>query len=287
MIEVREEVTPRWTFRLPARGGADGVTRYRGGVLQRLVHVGAEPVVVRVAQPGRDRVLFGAKATDETTATRAIERMRFALSVDDDLSEFYERFRDDPLIGSSVRSRPQLRCSRRPEPFEALAWAICEQLIDFPRAAAIERRIVRRLGRRCDRSGLVDLPDAGRLSRTSPALLQSFDLSHGRALALTKVAREVATGRADLADPDHETAWRRLRRIPGVGSWTLSVLAQQGQGRYDVMLAGDLGFVKLVGRLLNDGDPDARANEQQVLDYFERFGEWKGLASVHALRVGA
>jgi len=141
--------------------------------------------------------------------------MRFALSVDDDLSEFHERFRDDPLIGSSVRSRPHLRCSRRPEPFEALAWAICEQLIDFPRAAAIERRIVRKLGRRCVRSGLLDLPDADRLSRTSPALLQSMDLSHGRAIALTKVAREVASGRADLGDPDHENAWRRLRKIPG------------------------------------------------------------------------
>jgi 3-methyladenine DNA glycosylase/8-oxoguanine DNA glycosylase len=272
-------------FRLPARGGADGVTRCRGGVLQRLIHVDGEPVVVRVAQPGRERVLFGAKARDEAKAETAIRRMRFALSVDDDLSEFHDRFRDDPLIGSSVRSRPHLRCARRPDPFEALAWAICEQLIDFPRAAAIERRIVRRLGRRCARSGLLDLPDAERLSRTSPAMLQSMDLSHGRALALTKVAREVASGRADLADPDHESAWRRLRKIPGIGSWTLSVLAQQGQGRYDVMLAGDLGFIKLVGRLLNDGDPYARATEQQVLDHFARFGEWKGLASVHALRA--
>ena len=118
-------------------------------------------------------------------------------------------------------------------------------------------------------------------------MLQSFDLSHSRAITLVKVAREVSSGRADLGDPDHENAWRRLRKIPGVGSWTLSMLAQQGQGRYDVMLAGDLGFIKLVGRLKNDGDPDARATEQEVLDYFEPYGEWKGLASAHALRVGA
>ena len=287
MIEVREEVTPRWTFRLPTRNGADGVARFRGGVLQRLIHVGDEPVVVRVAQPGRERVVFGAQASDKMTASKAIERMRFALSVDDDLREFHDRFRDDPLIGPSVRARPHLRCSRRPQPFEALAWAICEQLIDFPRAAAIERRIVRRLGRRCSHSGLLDLPATKELSRTSPALLQSFDLSHGRAITLVKVAREVASGRADLDDPDHESAWRRLRKIPGVGSWTLSMLAQQGQGRYDVMLAGDLGFVKLVGRMKNDGDPNARVGEQEVLDFFEPYGEWKGLASAHALGAGA
>jgi 3-methyladenine DNA glycosylase/8-oxoguanine DNA glycosylase len=285
MVELREEVTPRWTFRLPARGGADGVTRFRGGVLHRLLHVGGEAVVVRVAQPARDRVVFGAKAKDDANAARAIERMRFALSIDDDLRDFYDRFRDDPLIGPSVRARPHLRCSRRPAPFEALAWAICEQLIDFPRAAAIERRIVRKLGRSCARSGLVDLPTAETLGETSPALLQSLDLSHGRALALVKVAREVACGRADLDSSDHESAWRRLRAIPGIGSWTLSVLAQSGQGRYDVMLAGDLGFIKLVGRLRNGGDPHARATERDVLDFFKPYGEWAGLASIHALRV--
>ena len=62
------------------------------------------------------------------------------------LREFYELFRDDPLIGPSVRSRPHLRVTRRVDPFEALAWAICEQLIEYERAAAIERQIVWRLG---------------------------------------------------------------------------------------------------------------------------------------------
>ena len=72
--------------------------------------------------------------------------MRFALGVDDDLRPFYDRFRSDPLIGRSVRARPHLRVIRRPDPFEALAWAICEQLIEAERAEAIERRIVARLG---------------------------------------------------------------------------------------------------------------------------------------------
>ena len=72
--------------------------------------------------------------------------MRFALAVDDDLRPFYERFRFDPLLGRAVRARPLLRVRRRPEPFEALAWAICEQLIEAERAAAIQRRIVAALG---------------------------------------------------------------------------------------------------------------------------------------------
>ena len=62
--------------------------------------------------------------------------MRIALGVDQDLRAFHERFRFDPLIGRAVRSNPALRAPGRPDPFEALIWAICEQLIEFERAAA-------------------------------------------------------------------------------------------------------------------------------------------------------
>ena len=64
---------------------------------------------------------------------------------------------------------------------------------------------------------------------------------------MIKAAREVATGRVDLTQ--HEPTWRRLRRIPTIGSWTLECLAFHGQGRDDMLPAGDLAYVKLVGRL--------------------------------------
>jgi 3-methyladenine DNA glycosylase/8-oxoguanine DNA glycosylase len=249
-----------------------------------LLHLDGRAAVVRVAQTGPDRVLFGAQAPDEATARRAIERMRFALGVDDDLRAFHERFRDDPLIGASVRARPWVRVTRRPEPFEALAWAVTEQLIEFVRAAEIQRRIVRRWGRRCPRTGLRDAPDAPTLSRVGPAELQACDLSAGRALALIRCAREVASGRVNLYDPDHERGWARLRRIPGVGAWTLEVLALTGQGRYDQLPAGDLNYLKLVGRLRSGGDPHARATEEDVRALFAPYGEWAALAAAHLSR---
>jgi 3-methyladenine DNA glycosylase/8-oxoguanine DNA glycosylase len=287
MVEIRTEVEPAWAFRMPVGATADGVSRRRNGVRQRLLHVGDSPVVVRVAQTAADRVLFGAQAPDEQAGLAAIGRMRFALGVDDDLSAFHERFRDDPLIGASIRARPWLRVTRRPEPFEALAWAITEQLIEFVRAAAIQRRLVRRWGRRCPRTGLRDAPGARALSRVAPAELQSCDLSAGRALALIRCAREVESGRVDLHAPDHERGWERLRRIPGIGSWTREVLALQGQGRYDQLPAGDLNYLKLVGRLQTGGDPHARATEDDVRELFAPYGEWAALAAAHLSRSPA
>jgi len=284
MVEVRTEVEPAWVFRMPVGGTADGLSRRRNGVRERLLHLDGRPAVVRIAQTASDRVLFGAQAEDETTAQRAIERMRFALGLDDDLRAFHERFRNDPLIGPSVRARPWVRVTRRPEPFEALAWAITEQLIEFVRAVEIQRRIVGRWGRRCVRTGLRDAPDAQALSRVAPAELQSCDLSAGRALALIRCAREVASGRVDLHAPDHERGWQRLRSIPGIGSWTLEILALTGQGRYDQLPAGDLNYLKLVGRLQSGGNPHARATEEDVRALFAPYGEWAALAAAHLSR---
>ena len=286
------ELRPRWPFRLP-RAGTDGVVRRRGAFLERLVHVEGRPVVVRAAQPSADRVVLRAAPSEELPSAEAraaceeaIARMRFALALDDDLRPFWESFRHDPLIGPSLRARPHLRVGRRTDPFEALAWAICEQLIEYSRAMVIERRIVARLGRRCERSALRDLPSAGTLAAVAPAELESLGLSAGRSLALRRAAREVASGRADLRGPDHERAWARLRAIPGIGGWTIDVLALHGQGRYDRVPAGDLAYLKWAGRLLR-GRPGARAEEHEVRELLAPYGRWAGLAGAHALRAGA
>ena len=276
--------------------GRDGVTRRRGGVIERLLHdEQGEPVVVRMAQTAPEAVLFGARALSRESAEYGIARMRFALGVDDDLREFRQRYAGDPLIGGSVRKRPWLRVRRRPQPFEALVWAVCEQLIEYERAAAIQSRLVTRLGRRWAgggqeqaqeawASGLRDLPTAATLGGVAPATLESCDLAAARAIALRRAAREVASGRVQLHGADEllERGWRRLRAIPGIGAWTVEVLALCGQGRYDQLPAGDLGLLKLAGRMLSGGDPRARASEAQVRELFVPYGEWAGLAAVHA-----
>jgi 3-methyladenine DNA glycosylase/8-oxoguanine DNA glycosylase len=281
-VELLLEVTPAGPFRLGRRSGMDGVLRCRNGVLERLLHHGDEPVRVRVAQASSGEVLFAASASSQAAAHHGIERMRFALGVDDDLNDFQRRFADDPLIGRSVRARPWLRVRRRPEPFEALAWAICEQLIEYERAAAIQRRVVRTFGPRCpDGSGLRDVPAPRALAAAAPAKLQSLDLGGARARTLVRTAREVALGRVDLHDEDPRRAWRRLRAIAGIGPWTVEMLALRGQGRHDQLPAADVGLLKYVGRKLSGGDPRARADEAQVRDFFARYSGWAGLAAVH------
>jgi DNA-3-methyladenine glycosylase II len=274
--ELRVEVRPPWPFRL--RGGSmDGLLRRRGAGLQRLLHRDGAPVHVAVIQPARDRVIFGARAASETDAMWGIRRMRFATGVDEDLRPFHDAFRDDPVIGRAVRSAPELRPRRTPLPWEALAAAICEQLIEFERAVAIQRRIIAALGTRCPVTGLRDAP--------APARLAAMDLAPARAITLRAAAAEVASGRVDLLAADPMPGWRRLRAIRGIGPWTLEMLAFHGQGHHDRVPATDLGYLDLVGRLTT-GNPRARAGEDEARAFFEPYGAWKGLAGEY-LRLAA
>lgn len=278
---ARETARPRWGhFALP-RAGLDGLLRRRGGGLVRLVHAGEEPVAVAVAQPRGGPVVLAARAATDAAARHGIARVRFALGVDDDLAPFHARFRDDAVIGRAVRAFPGLRPMRRPEPFEALAWAVTEQLIDMDRAVAIQRRLIRAFGRRCPRSGLRDAPSPAALAAAAPAQLAALDLAPKRALALRRAAAAVANGRVDLGGHD----LRRLAAIPEIGTWTLECLALHGQGRLDVVPAGDLGYLKLVGRLAT-GHPRAVADEAEVRGFFARYAPWAGLAGEY-LRFAA
>ena len=260
----------------------DGLVRRRGAALQRLLRVGGEPVLVGIVQPAADRVLFAARAPTESAARAAIARMRFATGVDDDLRPFYDRFRDDPVIGRSVRSNRGLRVRRQPQPWETLLGAITEQLIELQRAMAIQRRMIAAFGYRCPATGLRDAPTPAAIAALAPARIVAFDLAPKRAIAMRRVAGEVAAGRVDL----HAHDVRRLLAIRDIGPWTVEMLALHGQGRMDVVPAGDLGFLKIVGRLL-DGNPRARADEAEVRGFFERYAEWKGLAGVHLMHAAA
>jgi 3-methyladenine DNA glycosylase/8-oxoguanine DNA glycosylase len=266
--------------------------RIRGGVVTRLLHVEGSPILVRAWQPAADRVVFRAEAVDPGLLTAptppramaapagpeqlslAIERMRFALAVDDDLKGFHRRFRRDPLLGPLLRRRPGFRVLRRPWPWEALAWAVVEQLIESERAARIERRIVGHWGSRLggDRDAMRDVPDAAAIAGRAPAELQSMDLSSRRAVALRTVARAVAGGRCDLADPDDD---RRLLRVPEIGPWTVQRLGLCGRGEPDSLPAGDLMYIKLVGRLAGLG---RRATVAEVEEFYAPYAPFRGLA---------
>jgi 3-methyladenine DNA glycosylase/8-oxoguanine DNA glycosylase len=294
VAEVRVE--PRWPVRLPRRGGRDGVTRTWRDVHERLLHVDSCPVRVRAWHSTAGGIRIRAEAIDPDTVTDvvacgdrraagpaelklAIERMRFAFSLDDDMGGFFRAFSRDPLLGPVIHRKPWVRPRRRPWPWEALAWAITEQLIESSRAAEIQRRLVYRWGPRArvGSRSLRDVPSPEMTAGRAPAEIASMDLTEARALALVRCAREVAAGRADLSDAASDA---RLLRIREIGPWTVQSVGLRGRGDPDSLPAGDLAYVKLVGHLAGLG---RRATVEEVEEFYAPYEPYRGLAGSFSL----
>jgi 3-methyladenine DNA glycosylase/8-oxoguanine DNA glycosylase len=272
----------------------------RGGVAARLLHVGGSPVCVRAWQPARDRIRFRAEAVDPGKVSRpqiaaapaggtagkeqleeAVARMRCALWVDVDLGDFHRRFRRDPLVGPLIRRMPAFRPQGRPWPWEALAAAVVGQLIEAERAALIERRIAGRWGPRLGegRGALRDVPGPSAIAGRAPAELEQMDLVGKRAIALRRLARDVAAGRCRIDDAEGDA---RLLAMPQIGPWTVRCLGLFGRNELDSLPAGDLGYIKLIGRLAGLG---RRATIAEVEEFYAPYEPYRGL--VGALTLSA
>jgi DNA-3-methyladenine glycosylase II len=275
-------------------GGSGETRRDRAGVLHRLLHIDSVPVLVRCWQKRSGEVVFRADGipalSDGAEASRerleeAVERMRFSLAIDDDLSGFYAEFKNDRLLGPVIRRKPWIRQRRTPTPWGALVRAITKQLIEASRGAQIERAIVRRWGTRWERDepgrpdlyALWDTPGAETIEQVGVAELVACDLAEKRAVAMIKCAREVSAGRTDLTDPRDD---RRLLSIRNIGPWTIQCLGQDGRGDFDSLPAGDLGYVKLVGYLAGLG---RRATIPEIEEFYEPYRGFRSLAGQYSL----
>ena len=138
------------------------------------------------------------------------------------------------------RSSATGRSGSRPSPTAALR-AMCGQLIESSRAAAIER-----VDPAAAAASAVATRDA--LCRLSPAELRRHGLATRRAARRSSgCVRSLDLER--LRDHDTDVVLQRLSRERGIGPWSVGVIALEGLGRYDHGLVGDLGLVKLLSAL--------------------------------------
>jgi 3-methyladenine DNA glycosylase/8-oxoguanine DNA glycosylase len=185
------------------------------------------------------------------------------LALHDDTSGFHRRFERDPLLGATARALVGYRPLRLATVTHAALRAVCGQLIEAGRAAAIERSILRRLG------SPVVTREA--LAQLSPSDLRRHGLATSRATTLVRLVRSLDLER--LREHDTDVVLQRLGRERGIGPWSIGVIALEGLGRYDHGLVGDLGLIKLMASL--QGRWVEAGETAELLAPYE---EWQGLA---------
>jgi len=269
---IEAEVRPRgpYSLRLSCRLASDATRTFRDDVLTAALPGARGPELVYARQrPDGTVQLVGATA-------EGVERLRACLGLDEDHAPFLRRFRDDRMVGPSLRHLRGLRPTAVGSVAQSLLRALCGQLIQSSRARAIERGIVRAAAPAIGPSGLRAPPGCAELARFAPADLRRLGLHARRGATLVRICRELELER--LRGLPTDAAAARLQRERGLGPWSVGVICLQGLGRRERGLEGDLGLVKLLSELRG-----RRVEAWETAELLEPYGEWAGLASVYLL----
>ena len=135
-----------------------------------------------------------------------------------------------------------------------LIGSISAQQVNLAFAFATRARLVRRYGTPVEFEGttVYAFPAPAALADAPPSELRAMQFSERKAEYIVGLARELATGRLDLAAlataPD-EAVIARLTEIRGLGRWSAEWFLARGLGRPDVCPADDLGVRRAVEAL--------------------------------------
>lgn len=265
------------------RWGDDLVDRWDGTTLLRTVRVGgiAVPYALRplgtVAAP-RAEVMVG-DAAQRAAIEREVRGM-FVGAPDGALAQLAAR---DPVVAGLAERHLGVRPILITDGLTAIIRSISAQQVNLTWAATTRRRLAEAYGERhaLGEHSVYSL-GAARLAEATVADLRALQFTTRKAEYMIAVAREILAGALDfdaLASWPDAAVVERLVALRGIGRWTAEWYLARTLGR-PVVVAGDLGVRKAVGRAYLDG---AMPSEERVRELTAHWGAAAGVVQEIAL----
>lgn len=200
-----------------------------------------------------------------------LDRLHQIVGLEDDPSSFRPA---DPLVADLHRRRPGMRFGKTQLVFDALLVAICSQKVTGREAGRAINGLYRRFSDPAPGPNphLKLPPDPSRIAEAPYHAFHDLHLEKRRADVLRQVASK-SPDIDDLATSDIEVAAQRLRRMPGVGVWTVAETLSVSHGDPDRVPVGDYHIKHLVVYHLTGRD---RGTDEEMLELLEPFRPHRG-----------
>jgi AraC family transcriptional regulator of adaptative response / DNA-3-methyladenine glycosylase II len=240
-LPFRAPLTPDNLFGHLAATAVPGVEEWRDGAYRRTLRLPRGPGVVTL-RPLPDHVGCQLALTDLRDLSTAINRCRRMLDLDADPLAVDDLLRGDPLLASLVDKNPGRRVPRTVDPAEFAVRAVLGQQVSTAAARTHAGRLVVTHGEPIadPGGGLTHLfPDPAALAALNP---DSLAFPQARRRTITRLIAALAADDVDLGPGnDWERARAQLAALPGLGPWTVEVIAMRALGDPDAFPATDLG----------------------------------------------
>jgi len=263
---------------VPGLEEVDGRT-FRRSLRTRTGRVVVMSLTARASEPV---VALGVAVDEPTELASVVQAARRLFDLDADPASIDGVLARDPALGRSVRSTPGLRLPGAAEPFEQAVRTVLGQQVSVAGARTFSARLIAEFGDALDHpAGSVThvFPEAPTLAE---ARLDRIGLTRARAETVRRLAEAVAVGKLDLSgDGDLDDTLAALDEIPGIGPWTLELVAMRVLRHPDAFPEGDLGVRRGAEALGLPATPAA------VRARSESWRPWRGYAVMHLWRAAS
>ena len=198
----------------------------------------------------RHEVELRASASLAAHAAQLVEAARHALDLDADPAHMA------PLLATLATMHPAaaigagLRMPGSFDGFETAARIVLGQQVTVAAARTLTRRLVDRFGAPVDTPWPVlnrAFPDAATIAAATPDSIGELGIVRQRVGALQALARAVVDGLPLHRGAPLAGTQAALLALPGVGDWTVQLLALRVLGWPDAFPATDIGLLKAMG----------------------------------------
>jgi DNA-3-methyladenine glycosylase II len=234
-----------------------------------------------IEEPELVYTLHAEEALNEADGAAVADRLRFFLSLDDDLRPFYDIGSADPSFAPMIERFYGLHQPKFLTPFEIACWAILGQRQPWRVAHRTELALVERWGMSITLQGEIyrAFPEPEQLAAVDVNELASIVRNARKVEYLQEVIRffnEVDEQFLRYGDYDEVAA--KIRGIRGVGEWSSYFIMVRGLGRMERVSTVGQELAKAAAKVYNDGRLLAPPEMQQLLD---RYGIYQGLWALY------
>jgi 3-methyladenine DNA glycosylase/8-oxoguanine DNA glycosylase len=235
-----------------------------------------------VAHPKLQVDVYANRKLPKRELVSLIDEIKYRYNLELDLSGFYKKFGKDQVLGPILKRWRGMRPGHPSSLYEYLMIGIVLQNATVRRSIQMFTLLLEKYGTLLEYDGqkLWCFWEPGALQQVTEEELRALKVGY-RAKSIKKIDDYFIQGEIDefaLRSQDRETQMKALLKLYGVGPATVWYLLFDVFHQWDFFNHVSPWEQKIYSKLFFDQDPENPVEVSTILQYFERFGEYKQLA---------
>lgn len=280
VIDAPKSYRFEYTLRVIVKETHGPTSAFFNGIFQRVIRVLDEPVLVCVWEQNGLWVEF---TCWQPTAERFLESLfitKRILGLDQNIEDFYNKFKNDPVIGKAVKKAKGLSIPTIPDLMECTTWAILGQQTTISSTITLFNILVKTYGNleRFGKDAFYLFPQAKEIAKIPVEDMVSLKIPRKKAEYLSNIASLVAAGEFPLSGRvlgNFQWSLEKLHSFRGIGPWSANYILLRHYGSPCAIPYTDTGLSRAIYLLTGK-----TTGLKEQIEFFKPYKGYGALCSI-------